>query len=47
MILLYEKGEKPNKMVSEVEVSYYNIVDKILYVLDKFGEVHIVLGPPA
>ena len=40
MTLLYEMGEKPNKFTAEIGEECYNIVDKVSYVVDKFGDVH-------
>ena len=44
MTLLYERGEKPNKFTAEIGEECYNIVDKVSYVVDKFGDVHTTGG---
>lgn len=46
MILLYEKGEKPNILTHKVGEECYNIVDKKTYILDKFGEMHTITLAP-
>ena len=37
--LLYEKGEKPTKFTAKPGEEFYNVRDKVLYTVDKFGAV--------